>query len=159
MCTILLNFSQWIILWSLCEADKKIGLNFEKCKCCKEYYCSSVAALVTFCSLELSIVKQLLFSLSLGHCINCLGLGLEFRVFVCLFIFWGFVFFVCLFFFFVLIRPASLVLKEHFFCILYVITRLVGLISTKRMDFFLAASYAIGLWFPLKANSYAYRTK
>ena len=35
-------------------------------------------------------------------------------------------------FVFVLIRPTSLVLKEHFFCILSMLTRLVRLISIKR---------------------------
>ena len=99
-------FAQFLneLFCGLYVKQTKIGLNFEKCKCSKEYYRSSVAALVTFCSLELSVVKQLLFSLSLSHCINCLGLGLEFRVFVCLFVclfFWGGCFlclFVCLFF-------------------------------------------------------------
>ena len=48
---------------------------------------------------------------------------------------------------YVLIRPTSLVLKEHFFCILTVLTRLVGLISTKTIEHFcLAAIYAISLW-------------
>ena len=47
----------------------------------------------------------------------------------------------------VLIRPTSLVLKEHFFCILSVLTRPVGLIRTKTIEqFFLAAIYAIGSW-------------
>ena len=39
-------------------------------------------------------------------------------------------------FVFVLIRPTSLVLKEHFFCILSVLTRLVSLISTKTKEYF-----------------------
>ena len=39
-------------------------------------------------------------------------------------------------FVYVLIRPTSLVLKEHFFCILSVLTRLVGLISTKTIEYF-----------------------
>ena len=34
-------------------------------------------------------------------------------------------------FVYVLIRPTSLILKEHFFCILSMLTRLVGLINTK----------------------------
>ena len=37
---------------------------------------------------------------------------------------------------YVLIRPPSLVLKEHFFCILSVLKRLVGLISTKTIGYF-----------------------
>ena len=37
----------------------------------------------------------------------------------------------------VLIRPTSLVLKENFFCALSVLTRLVGLISTKTIECFL----------------------
>ena len=36
----------------------------------------------------------------------------------------------------VLIRPTSLVLKEHFFCILSVLTKLVSLISTKTKEYF-----------------------
>ena len=51
-----------------------------------------------------------------------------------------------LFFVYVLIRPTSLVLKEHFFCILSVLTRLVRLISAKTIAFFLAVIYAIGLY-------------
>ena len=39
-------------------------------------------------------------------------------------------------FVFVLIRPTSLVLKEHFFCILSVLTRLVSLIRTKTKEYF-----------------------
>ena len=39
-------------------------------------------------------------------------------------------------FVFVLIRPTSLVLKEHFFCILSLLTRLVSLISTKTKEYF-----------------------
>ena len=39
-------------------------------------------------------------------------------------------------FVFVLIRPTSLVLKEHFFCILSVATKLVSLISTKTKEYF-----------------------
>ena len=39
-------------------------------------------------------------------------------------------------FVFVLIRPVSLVLKEHFFCILSVITRLVSQNSTKTEEHF-----------------------
>ena len=39
-------------------------------------------------------------------------------------------------FVFVLIRPTSLVLKEHLFCILSVLTRLVSLISTKTKEYF-----------------------
>ena len=39
-------------------------------------------------------------------------------------------------FVFVLIRPTNLVLKEHFFCILSVPTRLVSLISIKRKEYF-----------------------
>ena len=39
-------------------------------------------------------------------------------------------------FVFVLIRKTSLVLKEHFFCILSVQTRLVRLISTKTTEYF-----------------------
>ena len=39
-------------------------------------------------------------------------------------------------FVYVLIRPTSLVLKEQFCCILYVLTRLVGLISTKTIEYF-----------------------
>ena len=38
-------------------------------------------------------------------------------------------------FVFVLIRPTSLVLKEHFFCILSVLTRLVSLISKKTKEY------------------------
>ena len=34
------------------------------------------------------------------------------------------------------IRPTSLVLMEHFFCIFSVLTRLVGLISTKTIQYF-----------------------
>ena len=34
----------------------------------------------------------------------------------------------------VLIRPTSLILKEHFFCIFSVLWRLVGLISTKTIE-------------------------
>ena len=36
----------------------------------------------------------------------------------------------------VLIRRTSLVLKEHFFCTLSVLTRLVGLSSTKTIEYF-----------------------
>ena len=39
-------------------------------------------------------------------------------------------------FVYVLIRLTSLVLKEHFFFILFMITRLVGLISTKTIGYF-----------------------
>ena len=49
-------------------------------------------------------------------------------------------------FVYVLIGPSSLVLKEHFICILSVLMRLVGLNSTN----FSAATYAIGLFDPLK---------
>ena len=35
-----------------------------------------------------------------------------------------------------LIRPTCLVLREHFFCILSVLTRLVGLISTNTIGYF-----------------------
>ena len=49
-------------------------------------------------------------------------------------------------FVYVLIRPTSLVLKEHFFCIFCVLTRLVGLISTETIGYFSAAIYAIGLY-------------
>ena len=47
------------------------------------------------------------------------------------------------------ILPASLVLKEHFFCILSVLTRLMGIIGTTetKESFFLAAIYAFGLCF------------
>ena len=38
-------------------------------------------------------------------------------------------------FVFLLIRPTSLILKEHFFCILSVPTRLVNLISMKRKEY------------------------
>ena len=48
-------------------------------------------------------------------------------------------------FVFVLIRLTSLVLKERFFCILSVPTRLVSLISTKTKEYFLAPIYAFGL--------------
>ena len=37
---------------------------------------------------------------------------------------------------YVLIRLTSLVLKKHFFCILSVLTRLVGLISAKTIEYF-----------------------
>ena len=48
---------------------------------------------------------------------------------------------------YVLIRPTNLVLEEHFFCILSVLTRLVGLISTKTIKHFcFGAIYAISLW-------------
>ena len=48
-------------------------------------------------------------------------------------------------FVYVLIRPTSFVLKEHFSCTLSVLMRLVGLISTKyNRIFFLATIYAIG---------------
>ena len=39
-------------------------------------------------------------------------------------------------FVYVLIRPTSLVLKEHFFCIFCVLTRLVGLISIETIGYF-----------------------
>ena len=39
-------------------------------------------------------------------------------------------------FVYVLIRPTSLVRREHFLCILSVLTRLVGLISTKKIGYF-----------------------
>ena len=39
-------------------------------------------------------------------------------------------------FVYVLIRPTSLVLKEYFFCIFCVLTRLVGLISTETIGYF-----------------------
>ena len=39
-------------------------------------------------------------------------------------------------FVYMLIRPTGLVLKEHFFCILSVLKRLVGLISTKTIGYF-----------------------
>ena len=48
-------------------------------------------------------------------------------------------------FVFVLIRPTSLFLMEHFFCILSVPTRLESLISIKRKESVLAAIYVIGL--------------
>ena len=37
---------------------------------------------------------------------------------------------------YVLIRPTSVVLKEHLFCMLSVLTRLVSLISTKTIEHF-----------------------
>ena len=43
-------------------------------------------------------------------------------------------------FVYVLIRPTSLILKEHFFCTLSVLTRLVGLISTKTKGYFFRPS-------------------
>ena len=53
------------------------------------------------------------------------------------------------FFVFVLIRPASLVLKELFFCILSLLTRLVRLISTKTKEYLHGRHLCIrsmGLW-------------
>ena len=46
-------------------------------------------------------------------------------------------------FVFVLIRPTSLVLKEHFFCILSVLTRLVSLISTQTKEYFVGRHLCI----------------
>ena len=46
-------------------------------------------------------------------------------------------------FVFVLIRPTSLVLKEHFFCILSVLMRLVSLISTKTKEYFVGRHLCI----------------
>ena len=46
---------------------------------------------------------------------------------------------------YVLIRLTSLALKQHFFCILYMHTRLVSLISIYTKEYFLAAIYAFGL--------------
>ena len=48
-------------------------------------------------------------------------------------------------FVYVLIRLTSLALKQHFFCILYMHTRLVRLISTLKNINFLAAIYAFGI--------------
>ena len=57
---------------------------------------------------------------------------------------------------FVLIRPTSLVLKEHFFCILSVPTRLVSLISTKTKEYFFGRHLCIRSMLskdrPLKSN-------
>ena len=58
-------------------------------------------------------------------------------------------------FVYVLIRPTSLVLKEHFSCIFCVLTRLVGLISTETIGYFfgrhlcnrsILMSYMTTLW-------------
>ena len=56
-----------------------------------------------------------------------------------------------------LIRPTvtSLVLEEHFFCIFSVLTRLVGLISTKTIEYnyySLAAIYAFQIRFSEEKN-------
>ena len=48
-----------------------------------------------------------------------------------------------------LIRPTSLVLKELFFCILSVLTRLVRLIGTKTTEYFFGRHLCIGL-FPIE---------
>ena len=49
-------------------------------------------------------------------------------------------------FVYVLIRLNSLALKQHFFCILSIQTRLVSLISTLKNNIFLATIYAFSLW-------------
>ena len=49
------------------------------------------------------------------------------------------------YFVYVLIRLTSLALKQHFFCILSMQTRLVRLISTQKKIFFLATIYEFGL--------------
>ena len=55
-------------------------------------------------------------------------------------------------FVFVLIRPTNLVLKEHFFCILSVPTRLVSLISIKRKEYFFGRHLCNRSMSPLGSN-------